>query len=204
MFWHRHRYHSRGQRKRPVSFLTSPNALEKYKRNQLGRTAKFPDSYSVNWACSEEMGPLASKTAFGSKTPILHLISAPQRCTHRGGPCIHKVIYVCMYMCICVYVYTCICVYVYMCVCAYVYVCAYICVYIYIYIYIYTHQHITSIALCAFKPFRTRSWPESGPSHDGPYCTANLRTNSMDFRGFDSSIILILRGGIPMSMGDFP
>ena len=26
----------------------------------------------------------------------------------------------------------------------------------------------------------------------------------MDFRGFDSSIILILRGGIPSSVGDFP
>ena len=26
----------------------------------------------------------------------------------------------------------------------------------------------------------------------------------MDFRGFDSSIILILRGGIPRPIGDFP
>ena len=33
---------------------------------------------------------------------------------------------------------------------------------------------------------------------------ANLRTNIMDFRGFDSSIILILRGGIPRPMGNFP
>ena len=33
--------------------------------------------------------------------------------------------------------------------------------------------------------------------------TANLRTNIMDFRGFDSSIILILRVGILMSIGDF-
>ena len=39
-----------------------------------------------------------------------------------------------------------------------------------------------------------------------PDITANLRTNIMDFRGFDSSIILILRGGmiIIMSMGDSP
>ena len=36
-----------------------------------------------------------------------------------------------------------------------------------------------------------------------PY-TANPRTNNVDFRGFDSSIILILRGGILMSIGDFP
>ena len=33
--------------------------------------------------------------------------------------------------------------------------------------------------------------------------TANLRTNIMDFTGFDSSIILILSGGILMSTGDF-
>ena len=33
--------------------------------------------------------------------------------------------------------------------------------------------------------------------------TANLRTNIMDFRGFDSSIILMLRGGIPWPMGNF-
>ena len=34
--------------------------------------------------------------------------------------------------------------------------------------------------------------------------TANLRTNIMDFRGIDSSIILIVRGRILMSIGDFP
>ena len=34
--------------------------------------------------------------------------------------------------------------------------------------------------------------------------TPNLPTNIMDFRGFDSSIILILWGGILMSIGDFP
>ena len=34
--------------------------------------------------------------------------------------------------------------------------------------------------------------------------TANLRTNIMDFRGFDSSRILILSGGILMPIGDFP
>ena len=32
---------------------------------------------------------------------------------------------------------------------------------------------------------------------------ADFRTNIMDFRGFDSSIILILRGGILMSTGSF-
>ena len=34
--------------------------------------------------------------------------------------------------------------------------------------------------------------------------TANLRTKILDFRGFDSSRILFLRGGILMSIGDFP
>ena len=34
--------------------------------------------------------------------------------------------------------------------------------------------------------------------------TANLRTNIMDFRGFHSSLIFILRDGIPRPIGDFP
>ena len=34
--------------------------------------------------------------------------------------------------------------------------------------------------------------------------TANLRTNIMNFRGFDSSQILISKGGILMSIWDFP
>ena len=32
----------------------------------------------------------------------------------------------------------------------------------------------------------------------------NLPTNIVDFRGFDSSTILIWRGGIPRPIGDFP
>ena len=39
---------------------------------------------------------------------------------------------------------------------------------------------------------------------DGCVQIAHLRTYMMDFRGFDSSIILILRGGILVSIGDFP
>ena len=35
-----------------------------------------------------------------------------------------------------------------------------------------------------------------------PLSTANFRTYIMEFRGFDSSIILILRGGILMSRSD--
>ena len=36
------------------------------------------------------------------------------------------------------------------------------------------------------------------------FCAANLPTNIIDFRGFDSSIISTIRGGILMSIGDFP
>ena len=36
----------------------------------------------------------------------------------------------------------------------------------------------------------------------GGVCTPNLRTNIMDFRGFDSSIISILRGRIPRPIGN--
>ena len=35
------------------------------------------------------------------------------------------------------------------------------------------------------------------------YNAFNLSTNIVDFRGFDSSIISILMGGIPRSIGDF-
>ena len=34
--------------------------------------------------------------------------------------------------------------------------------------------------------------------------TTNLRTKILMFRGFDSSIIIILRGGIPCPIGKFP
>ena len=33
--------------------------------------------------------------------------------------------------------------------------------------------------------------------------TANLRTAILEFRGLDSSIVLVLRGGIPRPMGNF-
>ena len=43
-----------------------------------------------------------------------------------------------------------------------------------------------------------------GASETHYYGSANLRTNIMEFRGFDSSVILILRGLIPRPIGDFP
>ena len=56
-----------------------------------------------------------------------------------------------------------------------VYIYVYVCIYIYIYIYTHTYGG-----------------------------AANLRTRILDSRGFDSSIILILRGGILMSINEFP
>ena len=44
---------------------------------------------------------------------------------------------------------------------------------------------------------RRRGWAPPRP-------TADLRTKILDFRGFDSSIIVVLRGGILMCMGSFP
>ena len=46
--------------------------------------------------------------------------------------------------------------------------------------------YFTAVAVCDFSMF-----------------TANLPTKILDFRGFDSTRILILRGGIPMSIGNF-
>ena len=42
----------------------------------------------------------------------------------------------------------------------------------------------------------------SGPGRKSH--TPNLPTNIVDFGGFDSSIMLCLRAGILMSIGDFP
>ena len=61
------------------------------------------------------------------------------------------------------------------------------------YIYIYIHIHLGSRD------------PAAGHVHglQGPASTANLRTEMLDFGGFDSSIILTLRGGIPRPLGNF-
>ena len=73
-------------------------------------------------------------------------------------------------MYICIYIYT----YVYMYI--YIHIHTQVCIYIYIYIYMYTH------ILCG--------------SGESKLSTANPRTKIMDFGGFDSSMILIVRGGI--------
>ena len=45
---------------------------------------------------------------------------------------------------------------------------------------------------------------DNAPSAATPKATADLRTDIMDFRGFDSSMILCSRGGIPRPIGNFP
>ena len=51
---------------------------------------------------------------------------------------------------------------------------------------------------------RTEQRGGGGRDAEAEASTPNLPTNIVDFGGFDSSIILILRGGILMSIGDFP
>ena len=100
------------------------------------------------------------------------------------------------------------------------------CIYIYIhtlydimYIYIYIHVFMCIlyiyIYICTSYVYRGTALPGSGTTRrqlracgkkDGEAATrvtANLRTNIMGFRGVDSSIILILRGGIPRPIGNF-
>ena len=70
----------------------------------------------------------------------------------------------------------------------YVYIYIYTHTYMCIYIYIYTHTHT----------YRVRIHGADGSR------AASLRTKILDFRGFHSSIIVSLRGGIPRPIGNFP
>ena len=53
--------------------------------------------------------------------------------------------------------------------------------------------HPSAPELCSLASFR-----------QGMVFMADLRTKILDFRGFDPSEILILRGGIPRPIGNFP
>ena len=84
------------------------------------------------------------------------------------------------------------------------YIHTYIYVYIYIYIYMYMHcdTHICihiwdSLRHCLVRRPHLQDAPASIPLAD------NLRTWILVFGGSDSSRILIVRGGILMSMGNF-
>ena len=96
-----------------------------------------------------------------------------------------------MYICICVYIY--------------IYIYSYTYTYIYIYIITYIHAYLAP-ATGTERPSgisaagRARWKPRESDEDDTP----NLPTNIVDIRGFDSSMMLNLRGGILMSVGDFP
>ena len=98
-------------------------------------------------------------------------------------------IYLYIYIYICTYTYISLSLYVYIYTYVYIYLSIYLSLSLYIYIHIYIHiQHNGAKGKFACQP---RGTP-------------NLPTNIVDFGGFDSSIILILRGGIPRPMGNFP
>ena len=115
----------------------------------------------------------------------------------------------------------------------YIYIHVYMFVYIYIYIYthMYTYIHIYiyrererythtssharhSGQRCSATPLYSASLRATSVAryctvqHRAPLCglgsTVNPRTNIEGFRGFDSSIMLILRAGIHRPIGDFP
>ena len=71
--------------------------------------------------------------------------------------------------------------------------------YIYIYIYIYIH---TSIHTHTHTDLADASVAGPFPREPKGDCTANFRPKILDFGGFDSSRILISRGGILMSKGN--
>ena len=80
------------------------------------------------------------------------------------------------------------------------------CVYIYIYIYILHGLSLrTGVDIRIDFPhaaFTTASHVVQ--TFVSAATTPNLPTNIVEFTGFDSSIILIQRGGIPRFIGDFP
>ena len=74
-------------------------------------------------------------------------------------------------------------------------------IYIYIYIYIYILSRLYSTRRSSLELQAERFVATCVQKYaQSPY----LPTNIVDFREFDSSIMLILRGGILMSIGDFP
>ena len=78
--------------------------------------------------------------------------------------------------------------------------CMCMCVYIYIYIlciHVYTHAQLFTLLDVCVSSLR-RGHAEYSPR---PCGTPNLPTNIVDFRGFDSSIMLCLRGGILRPIG---
>ena len=74
-------------------------------------------------------------------------------------------------------------------------------IYIYIYLFMYARGcHHTR----PHRPVARADASQARTPTTNVRQTANLPTNIVDFGGFDSSIILVLRGGILVPTGDFP
>ena len=78
-----------------------------------------------------------------------------------------------------------------------VYELATLCIYIYIYTYMYIHIYMYMMCIMIVTIGKS-------VEDECDRATANLLTNILDFRGFDSSKILILWVGIPRSIGNSP
>ena len=77
----------------------------------------------------------------------------------------------------------------------------YICIYIYIYRYV---SPASRRGRDKWGRRRSAAIPPNAPGSSQKSSTANLRTNIMDFRGFDSSAIINFRGELPRHVGVFP
>ena len=97
-----------------------------------------------------------------------------------------------------------------MCICVY----NVLCVYVYLSLSlspslslsIYIYIHIIVIVICTQIARHASRGREDKGTH-GPLSftrSPNLPTNTVGFRGFDSSIMLSRRGGIPRPIGNFP
>ena len=92
------------------------------------------------------------------------------------------------------------------CVCIYIYIYIVLLIHLVLYIYIYCYIVITSpgnstqrTSVCEMLV-----WRNGRRSSSSQVATANLRKQILNFRGFDSSRILIVRGGMLMPIGNFP
>ena len=66
-------------------------------------------------------------------------------------------------------------------------------------------MHNTHVYITHMQQHRNAGWQQGqGVGSAGSDRTANLCTKILDFRGYDSSRILIQRSGILMSVGNFP
>ena len=103
-----------------------------------------------------------------------------------------------------VHVYVCVYIYIYIYMCIYIYIYTHVCMCIYIYICIMLVLPRVSLPGGIFVSQTPGEAPWHSLTADTPDVTANLRSKILDVRGFDSSIILSLRGGTLMFTGNFP